>query len=238
MLKIKDIFFISFILVSIIILNLYLLNEAFSVGYIQILYLITSLIPTFFLFGFFSFFVNPRLFKFFILNFFRIPSILILLMTIILFLEGLQNINNNELVEIEIIQSNLPEIIKSKGGGSININSKDYPQFIFKISGCYFENMFFADYNENVKIGDSLKIVINKSDYDKKILKVVPLTFIDKHLGYNIIEVYSLRKDLNIFLPHDEYCKNKFNIDIVKLLFLSIIAFLLFFVQLIINKKS
>jgi hypothetical protein len=100
---------------------------------------------------------------------------------------------------------NEPKIIKeSKGHRSIDIKLKSTPKFTFDISEETYHAMHASDFVKDTKIGDSISIKVLKEDYDKKIVKKTPLTFLDTQ-GYTIIKVYEVKYKNKTYLNLSNY---------------------------------
>ncbi|KAF2328070.1 hypothetical protein [Flavobacterium ginsenosidimutans] len=107
-------------------------------------------------------------------------------------------------LQVEYIKSNDIFVLKDKTSErikltrgkhkSIEIKLEMYPDLIFRISGndamkaTHVEKLI-----EEIKVGDSIFVGINKSDYKQKLLKVDSLTFGDKYFFNENISVESVR---------------------------------------------
>ncbi len=101
---------------------------------------------------------------------------------------------SSDYVEIALTQVNNSEIRTSgKGDRHIQIQTKEYPKYSFKISGIAFENLHSDYYVNKVKQGDTLFVEISKEAYDKKITKTKSLSFRDKTVNYHFITVCGLK---------------------------------------------
>lgn len=131
------------------------------------------------------------------------------------------------------VLDNDPYIIKGSKGAtrSIEIQLKSYPEFTFNISGATYSATYAEDYVNTVRRGDSVFIGIEAADYNKKIIKTEPLSFWDKTIKYNNINVIELSNMSSKYLNLNDYnAAHHKNSKIVGIIFISILG--LFFVVL------
>jgi hypothetical protein len=95
----------------------------------------------------------------------------------------------------------------SKGNKYVQLYLREYPEFVFSISGVALKATDAYTFVEENKVGDKIWVDINKEDYGKKIAKEEPLDFFDKHVNYSIIGVYGLRDDQRSYLTLYSYNK-------------------------------
>ncbi len=97
----------------------------------------------------------------------------------------------------------------SKGKRSVEIFVREYPEFKFSISGVAYSEMYKTDYLESVNPGDSIYVTIDESVARKKLLRTLPLDYLDKHYGWNRINVYALRDERSNYLSQNDYSQSK-----------------------------
>lgn len=105
--------------------------------------------------------------------------------------KDLDKLINQEYIKVSDVISGKTTNSSSRGAKT-RIKLTKYPDFNFAFKGSYISNQKSEEYNSNVKKGDSISIIIIKSEYLKKIEKKLPLTFWDKHLDYEDIRIYDL----------------------------------------------
>lgn len=104
-----------------------------------------------------------------------------------------EDIKSNDIFVLKDKTSEKIKLTKGKHK-SIEIKLEMYPNLIFRISGndamkaTHVKNLI-----EEVKIGDSIFVGINKSDYRQKLIKIDSLTFGDKYFFNENISVESVK---------------------------------------------
>lgn len=118
-----------------------------------------------------------------------------------LFLYGFWNIYKNkdktilpqQLTTIKVIVSNELEIDRRKSSRWVNIKTKEFPTFVFELTGNSFYAANSQQFVANVRKGDIIEIDILTDTYEKKLIKSKTPTFWDKTVNYNFISIYGLR---------------------------------------------
>lgn len=118
-----------------------------------------------------------------------------------LFLYGFWNIYKNkdniilpqQLTTIKVYVSNELEIDRRKSSKWVNIKTKEFPTFVFELTGNSFYAANSQQFVTNVGKGDLIEIDILTDTYEKKLIKTKPPTFWDKTVNYNFISIYGLR---------------------------------------------
>lgn len=95
----------------------------------------------------------------------------------------------------------------SKGSKYVHLHLREYPEFVFSISGVALQATDAYTFVTETKVGDKIWVDIDKEDYGKKIAKDEPLGFFDKHINYSIIGIYGLRNDQRGYLTLYGYNK-------------------------------
>jgi len=117
----------------------------------------------------------------------------------------------NDFVGITITQTNDSKIQESslKRKRSITIFSKEYPNYCFQIDDVYMKYMNSYSYENNVKCGDTLTVMITQESYDKKIAKTKSLSFTDKTMNYHLICICGLKHKNFELLSTIDYNREK-----------------------------
>ncbi|MEN2488033.1 hypothetical protein AAYQ05_09570 [Flavobacterium sp. B11] len=105
--------------------------------------------------------------------------------------------------DIFVLKDRTSERIKLTRGKhkSIEIKLEMYPDLIFRISGNdAMKATYVKKLIEEIKIGDSIFVGINKSDYRQKLIKVDSLTFGDKYFFNENINVESVKSAKSDYL--------------------------------------
>lgn len=145
----------------------------------------------------------------------------------------------DDYAEITLIQTNDSKIqTGGKGSQSIHIETKEYLEYSFKISGIAFKNMYSDYYVNNVKRGDTLVATISKKSYEKKIIKTKSLSFTDKTINYHFIGVYGLKHRNFELLSTKDYESAKKNDSVLGILFFIILGSCFLYLQHKLNKEK
>lgn len=100
-------------------------------------------------------------------------------------------LQNQDYVEISGIIKNKP--INHRGRGMYTKFKIDkYSDFFFEFYGLNLNKHLSNKFNQEVKKGDSLKILIKEIDYKKKLERTLPLDFFNKHFKYEKIKIFDL----------------------------------------------
>jgi len=99
-----------------------------------------------------------------------------------------------DLTTIKATISDNLSISSSKSSRSVHIHIDEHPKFSFDISSMNFGATYAEELVAEVRKGDTVQIDLQTDDYTKKISKTAPLTFWDKTLSYNHIEIYGIRQ--------------------------------------------
>lgn len=136
------------------------------------------------------------------ISFLKEPSYIFALLILLFGLSILYKItfkDSNDLKNLlyqEYIQ--VSDVISSSTSNSLGRGSKTriklrkYSAFYFTFKGSHITNKKSEEFNEKVKKGDFITIIISKSEYLKKIRKTQPLSFWDKYLHFDDIKIYDL----------------------------------------------
>ncbi|MDA6070028.1 hypothetical protein NJT12_10405 [Flavobacterium sp. AC] len=134
---------------------------------------------------------------------FGLKVALFLLLIGFLFLFGAYNssqvkdINVQDIIVFGDKTSEHIQYIKNKNS-YIKINVENYPNLNFIINGNEINATSRNDLMDKIKVGDSIFIGINKSEYKRKLIKVDSLSFADKYFfneNINIVSLKSSKKD-------------------------------------------
>ncbi len=140
-----------------------------------------------------------------------------------------QEVPQETLIISDII-INKAEIKKgSKGSRHIHILLKKYPEFIFSISGVALSATYASDFENQVKIGDTLKVEISKDIYLKKIAKSKELEFWDKYSNYSFISILGLSYKESTYLTYDDLIKEDKSDSSFVIVFILIFALYMFY---------
>jgi hypothetical protein len=128
-----------------------------------------------------------------------------------LFLFGFWNIYNNrdneilpqQLTTIKVTVSNDLEIDRRKSSRWVNIKTKEFPTFVFELTGNSFYAANSQQFVDNVGKEDKIEIDILTDTYEKKLTKTKPLTFWDKTVNYHLIGVFGLRDKNQTYMTLD-----------------------------------
>ncbi|MDJ1483855.1 hypothetical protein QNI16_25365 [Cytophagaceae bacterium YF14B1] len=117
-------------------------------------------------------------------------------------------LSDKELTTISSTLLNKAEIKKhGRSSSTIEIELKEYPDFLFEIVGSTFSAMAVYDYASTVKTGDTLFLKILTEDYQNIITKEKLTDIEDKKNSPRYISVYGLTDQNYIYLSLDEYNK-------------------------------
>lgn len=105
----------------------------------------------------------------------------------------------------QIVTNEIKIDTPAKGGSSIKLSLKEYPNFDFQINGIAFSATNTSNLISNVKIGDTILVDIKTDEYKKKLTKEKPLGFFDKTLNYKFINIYGLRDKTKTYLTLSDY---------------------------------
>lgn len=151
------------------------------------------------------------------------------------------DINDKDLIKIKGTVSNKLEIERHKSSRGIPISLREYPKLTFNIGDYAFEASYYIDIINNLKIGDTIIIGIDKLRYEKEIALIKPKSITDKFLGI-YIDIYSLADIKQKYLTIDMYnqYRNDDNQSIGFWCFLLISVYGLFYgiKEILINASS
>lgn len=124
-----------------------------------------------------------------------------------------------------------------------NIVLNKYPEFDFIFYGLSLNEKLSNRFNNNVKKGWDVKLLISQEEFNKKILKTENLSFFDKHINYEEILIYDLTiNDYHYLNMNKTIEKNKeviiSNIKFWSFLPVSIIFILFGIYSIILTKKD
>lgn len=114
--------------------------------------------------------------------------------------KGGQEILPSEIVSLKVTISNKVEIRRSRNSRSIRIETKEYPNFGFDLSGNSFKATNTDRLITNVRKGDVIEMKILKDVYEKKLAKTKPLSFWNKSINYYSISVFGLKDNNQTYL--------------------------------------
>ncbi|MFN8254954.1 MAG: hypothetical protein U0W24_04645 [Bacteroidales bacterium] len=109
--------------------------------------------------------------------------------------------DKNDLIEISIKMDRLDTLDYEYEFKYIKSNL--YPNFTFSV---YYKGLDRIDeaYTNEIKNGDSIKMMIKKVDYYGKLMKTQKLDFFSKHFKYDKIRFYSLKTKSKIYLNYND----------------------------------
>lgn len=109
-------------------------------------------------------------------------------------------IHKSQLSTINATIDNHLKIERKKSSQRIKITLKEYPSFIFEISGINFKAAFPSQIVSDLSKGDLIELDIMTETYQKKLLKTKDLDFWDKTINFNLITINGLRKGNKTYL--------------------------------------
>lgn len=111
----------------------------------------------------------------------------------------------NELKTINVTVQNQLEIRRSKNSRSITINTIEYPNFHFELSGTTFNASKAEELVENIDRGNIIELDVTRDVYEKKLIKAKRLSFWDKYYNYSFIKIYGVRHNNQPYLTLNAY---------------------------------
>jgi len=109
----------------------------------------------------------------------------------------------------QIVTTKIKIDTPAKGGSTIKLSLKEYPNFDFEINGNAYSASYADNLISNVKVGDTLFVDIKTDEFKKKLTKENPLRFFDKTINYKLIYVYGLRDKNETYLTLSDYNKER-----------------------------
>jgi hypothetical protein len=97
----------------------------------------------------------------------------------------------NELTTVQGTLGNKPTIQRSKNGAHIDIEMKEFPNFIFTIGNARYMALS-RDFTTEVLMGDTINLAILTYDYETKIRKTESLSLPERIANYKFIEPFAV----------------------------------------------
>jgi hypothetical protein len=134
-------------------------------------------------------------------------------------LNAFQNENTTR-TTIYIVKGHLAEniqLVKSKNSRSLIVKLEEYPEYEFKIGSLILLETASGSLMNTYKKGDELKFAIEKTDYEKKIVKNQELSAWDLLFHYHTIAIVEVAETDFVYLSLENYNKaiNSNNLGIV-----------------------
>jgi hypothetical protein len=115
-------------------------------------------------------------------------------------------VNRNDLTEVTGTLKFKPETMREgKYEKKIELNLVEYPDFNFKIGSIAFDVTSISNFLFDVNQGDTVMLYITKDDFNKKLKELIPMTFWEKHLHHEMVDIYELRNKNYQYLTLDDY---------------------------------
>lgn len=111
-----------------------------------------------------------------------------------------KEINSNKLTTINGTISNELKISKRKSKRWIDLKVEEYPGFTFKLNGDNFHASNSKSFVAKVKKGDKIELDILIDAYQKKLIKSKELSFWEKGVNYELIQIFGLRDHHKTYL--------------------------------------
>ena len=105
----------------------------------------------------------------------------------------------------QVIVSGIAIVNGGKGSRYLNLELKDYPNFIFQIDGSAYSATSAKEFVTDVNYGDTLFLDIKVDAFKMKLSKEKPLSLFDKTVNYKFISVYGLRDKKVSYLTLPDY---------------------------------
>jgi hypothetical protein len=149
--------------------------------------------------------VQNYYFAFFLL----MGALLFALMVYLSFTRTKTDITPNNISYIKGHVTNIKNGNARKRGGYIDLELKEFPPFNFKIVGEQYRVCAVKTFLKDVQPGDEITIGILKEDYEKKISKIKPMTFLDQYHFYTTIPPYAIENEQWYYLLLDDVVQEK-----------------------------
>lgn len=112
-----------------------------------------------------------------------------------------------------------PKFEKSKSGPSVELKLNDAPNFEFVIDGDNYTVLKNKEDIKQLKFGDVVSVLIDKSQYNAKITKTISPSFIQRTINWKWIRVYEFRSGSQTFLQLEQVLQELKNVAKFYLIF-------------------
>ncbi|KMQ63185.1 hypothetical protein ACM46_14730 [Chryseobacterium angstadtii] len=127
--------------------------------------------------------------------------------------------NKQNIHEIKGIFKEIKVNKEKRGGKSLTIHVKEYPEINFMIGSIAIKQMYFQRFMAENKPGDSVTFFIEKHEYNRKIIKSETIPFPENFLSRNNISIVEIHKKNTKYLSLNNYNEAHQNNNLLAILF-------------------